>query len=321
MARLLSRVGPSRHTPTGQKRPSLLGGLLGLVLLAGLPTAGARGPRRRGGAPDAGAAPLSGGAPARGLDQSLAADLKDVPLADALATVARRLGLQLENQDASEPATHITAKLPPVSAEVLLLVLAWETNREWVAAPGLLRWGPPQGLPRAELTKYRRERTLRLERKTELLRRRLREPVTFRLKVEGVPLADLLGFLQRQLSLPLFLDPRAAAELNAPVRSEFADLTLAQLLDRLLPGERGPASDSRVAEGSAATEHPRPGEGGGGRAGARRAASARSETPSPVGEANRSSTGGPSPLGWAVVGDLVVVSTPAHLYSLRSLSQ
>ena len=274
----------------------------------------------------ASAAPVSprwvGRAPDRGLDQSLAADLEDVPLASALKAIATRLGLELEDGDAADPSLRIRAKVPRVSAEVLLLVLAWQTNREWVLAPGVLRWGPPQALPPAELAQYRRERTLRLEHKALLLRRRLGEPLPFRLKVQDVPLADILRFLQRESSVPLFLDPRAADELSAPVRSEFADPTprgrpgprpggagsgtVAELLDRLLSGPSG--SDRGSTSASAA--------GGAGRPGGAH----QSPTAGERGKAAPGPTGGPGPLGWAVVGDLVVVSTPAHLYSLKSLS-
>jgi hypothetical protein len=281
----------------------LRAGLLGLALLSGLLAASA--------------APLSGRAPARGLDQSLAADLEDVPLASALKAIAARLALEPKDMDVADPPLRIRTKVPRVSAEVLLLVLAWQTNREWVLTPGVLRWGPPHVLPAAELAQYRRERTLRLEHKALLLRRRLGEPLPFRLKVEDVPLADILRFLQRELSVPLFLDPRASDELKAPVRSEFADLrpggTVAELLDRLLSGPSG--SDRGSTSASAAGGAGRPG-------GARQSAGA------PRGRGERAKgapgpTGGPAPvgaLGWTVVGDLVVVSTPAHLYSLKSLS-
>jgi hypothetical protein len=286
-------------------RGAVLAGLLGVALLASSPARGATAPRA--------------------LDQPLAADLEDVPLARALAVIARRLGLRLENRDAAEPAAlrqaqgglspsadgpkpaRITAKLPPVSAEVLLLIFAWETDREALPAPGLLRWGPPQELPAAELAKYRRERTLRLEHKASLLYRRLSEPLRFRLKVEDVPLADLLHFLQRECSLPLFLDPRAAEELSAPGRGEFADLSLTELLDRLLPGERAPASGTAAGAGAR-----QPDAG---------AAAHQPLRPDEKEKGAPGSTGSPGPLGWVVVGDLVVVSTPAHLYNLRRLIQ
>lgn len=258
-------------------RGAALLGFVGLALLVGSPAASAQAPRV--------------------LDQTLAADLEDVPLTGALKTIARRLGLELLGGDGTESSLRVTAKVPRVSAEVLLLVLAWETNREWVLAPGVLRWGPPEGLPADDLAKYRRERALRLERKDALLRRRLTEPLRFRLKVDDVTKADVLRFLQREFSLPLFLDPRADAELSAPVRQQFSGPTLAEVLDRLLSSEAVSASANEASSGSPAGEHPHPGEG----------------------EKSRAAGAGGS-LGWTVVGDVVIVSTPAYLYSLRSLS-
>lgn len=178
----------------------------------------------------------------RPLSQPLSVDLIDVPLARVLEVLAAHLGVSVRPTELAQPPTRVTLQLKGASAEVVLVLLAWESDSDWLLAGGVLHWGPTGSLPADQLERGRRQRAARLGRLGALLGRRLDQPVPFRLKAQGVKLAELLRFLERELSVPFLLDARCAEHLDRVVEGEFEGLSVAELLHRLLAPRRAPVA-------------------------------------------------------------------------------
>ena len=186
------------------------------------------------------AAPAGRPPAAAALRQRLSVDLADAPLGQTLALLARRLGLTLKFDEGSPPTDRVTLRVAGVSAETLLVLLAWQADSEWVLSEGVLHWGRAQVLPARDLARSRRQRAARLERLSALLRRRLSQPVPFRLRAQGLKRSALFGFLERRFSIPFLLDARSREQLETAVRADFEDLSLSGLLEAALGGEGSP---------------------------------------------------------------------------------
>lgn len=188
---------------------------------------------------------------ARPFSQPLSVDLIDVPLADALKVLAGHLGVSVRPTEPAQPPARVTLQLQGASAEVVLVLLAWESDSDWLLAGGVLHWGPADSLPADQLERGRRQRAVRLGRLAALVDRRLDRPLPFRLKAQGVKLAELLRFLEREVSVPFLLDGRCAEHLEGVVEGEFEGLSVAELLHRLLGSRQAPVALAWTVVGEA----------------------------------------------------------------------
>ena len=203
-------------------RPALLLTLVAVACVVVAPAAFAEGPRA--------------------LSQQLAVALVDVPLADALEVLAAHVGLAVDYRESADAQRRVSLQLTGASAEVVLVLLAWETDTDWLLANGVLHWGSAEALPAEELARSRRQRAARLGRVSALLRRRLVQPLPFRLRAQSVKVSDLLRFLERECSVPFLLDARCGETLKGAVEQDFEGVSLAEFLDGLLSSE--PFADS-----------------------------------------------------------------------------
>ncbi len=182
------------------------------------------------------ASPAPGAQP---LDTTLSVRLHDVPLADALAVIARRLDLALDVDSLPSPPPRVTFRLDEARAEVLFELLAWQTGLDWSLLDGTLRWAPRENLSGAEFARARQERADRLDRQARILDQRLSRPLPFRLRAHRVKLESLLLFLEEKLDTPFFLDARCSDDLTALVAGEFGGGSAVELLTQLLSGSEG----------------------------------------------------------------------------------
>jgi len=184
-----------------------------------------------------GTAPSQGaGAPSPGVS----VDFQNVPLREALATLADMLSLEVDARSVSP--VRVTMKLEDAPAEVVIELLAWQSGQVWFIEDGVLYWGSAEELPRAELARHQQDRAKLLERRSRLLGRLLDLPLPFRLRLRGARLAEVLRFLQRETGLLLFLDSRCRERFDVVVRADFKGLSTSELLDELtvsVDGEPG----------------------------------------------------------------------------------
>jgi len=220
-------VNDRSSPPVGQAleglvRPALLLTLVAVVCAAAAP----------------GAFPEDRGA----LSRPLSVDLIDVPLTGTLEVLAAHVGVTGDYRESADAQRRVSLQLTGASAEVVLVLLAWETDTEWLLADGVLHWGSAEALPAEELARSRRERAARLGRVSAVLLRRLAQSVPFRLKAQGVKVSDLLRFLERECSVPFLLDARCGETLETTVEQDFEGVSLTELLNGLLASE--PFADS-----------------------------------------------------------------------------
>ena len=178
----------------------------------------------------------------RVLSQQLSVDLVDVPLADTLEVLAAHVGVTVDYRESADAPRRVSLQLTGASAEVVLVLLAWETDTDWLLAKGVLHWGSAEVLPGDELKRSRRQRAARLGRVSALLRRRLAQPLPFRLRAQGVKMDELLRFLERECSVAFLLDACCGESLETTVEQDFQGVSLAELLHGLLSSE--PFADS-----------------------------------------------------------------------------
>lgn len=182
----------------------------------------------------------AGASPASALRRRLSVDLEEAPLERTLELLARRLGVGLKFDGGPPPGGRVTLRVAGVSTETLLVLLAWQAGGEWMFSEGVLHWARPGGLPAEALARSRRQRIARLKRLSAVLRRRLSQPMPFRLRAQGLKRAALFAFLERRFSVPFLLDARCREQLETPIRADFEGLSLSGVLDAAVSAEETP---------------------------------------------------------------------------------
>jgi len=143
----------------------------------------------------------------------------------------------VDYRESADAPRRVSLQLTGASAEVVLVLLAWESDTDWLLAKGVLHWGSAEVLPGDELKRSRRQRATRLGRVSTLLRRRLAQPLPFRLRAQGLKMDELVRFLQRECSIPFLLDACCGECLGTIVKQDFERVSLAELLSGLLSSE------------------------------------------------------------------------------------